>query len=271
MRAHGRISIGLLALLAGALLPSAAAASPFEGVWSFNGGQVAVQAHGNGTFTGTVVAPTKFSECFHPVGEAMWTEIRAQTDGSYFGLHRWYFANSGCVPNPTLGLTAWRVLEAADGSKFLRVCFSAPGSSSQPTISPDGKSQGATFGCSDSARISGLPAVKQAEVGRYLVLPDNAGCIGRKRMRIWIKDPASDPFKKISVRLRSGDVTRRAKLRHRPSGAVAILNLQGLPRATFTVTVRTTTLLGSTLSSKRKYRACSAPATMRARTGARAR
>ncbi len=268
MKAHGRITIVLLTLVALAVLPSAAAAaSPIEGIWSFNGGQVAVQAQDDGTFTGTVVAPTKFSECFHPAGEVMWTEIRSQPDGSYFGLHKWYFADSDCVPNPTRGLTAWRVLTAADGSKFLRVCFSAPDSPSQPTISPDGKSQGATFGCSDSTRISALPNVKQSEAGKYLLLPDNASCIGRKRMRIRIKDPAGDPFKKFSVKLRSGKVRRRAKLRNRPNGAVAILNLRGLPRATFTVSVRATTLLGSSITSKRRYRLCSAPATVRARSG----
>jgi hypothetical protein len=270
MKAQGRITIVLLTLLALAVLPSgAAAASPIEGIWSFNGGQVAVQAQDDGTFTGTVVAPTKFSECFHPAGEVMWTEIRSQPDGSYFGLHKWYFANSDCVPNPTGGLTAWRVLAAADGSKFLRVCFSAPDSPSQPTIAPDGKSQGATFGCSDSTRISALPDVKQSEAGKYLLLPGNASCIGRKKMRIRIKDPVGDPFKRISVKLRSGKVKRRAKLTNRPHGAVAILNLRGLPRPTFVVTVRATTLLGAGLTSKRKYRLCSAPAKVRARSGTR--
>jgi hypothetical protein len=270
MRAPGRITIALLAFWVLAVLPSAAAAaSPIEGIWSFNGGQVAVQAQDDGTFIGTVVAPTKFSECFHPAGEVMWTEIRSQPDGSYFGLHKWYFADSDCVPNPTRGLTAWRVLKAADGSKFLRVCFSAPDSPSQPKITPDGKSQGATFGCSDSTRISALPNVKQSEAGKYLLLPDSASCIGREKMRIQIKDPVGDPFKQITVKLRSGKVKRRAKLRNRPHGAVAILDLRGLFRPTFVVTVRATTLLGAGLTSKRKYRLCATPAKVRARSGTR--
>jgi hypothetical protein len=259
------LAFGLLALWPG----QAGAATPIEGVWSFNGGKVAIQAQRNGAFRGTVVAPTKFSECYHPVGEEMWTQIRLQSDGSYFGLHQWYFATSDCVPNPALGLSAWRVLRDADGSKLLRVCFSAPGSTSQPTIAADGANQGATFGCSDSARISALPSVKQSEVGKYLILPDNGSCIRQKRMRIRIKNPASDPFEEISVKLRSGKVKRRAKLKHRAHDVLAMLNLRGLPRVTFTVTVRATTLLGSSLSSKRSYRVCSAPATVRARTGLR--
>jgi hypothetical protein len=267
-----RATIAVLALVAGWLLVgpgpgSAAAATPIEGVWSFNGGEVAIQGQEDGTFVGTVVAPTKFSECFHPVGEEMWTQIRLQPDGSYYGLHQWYFATSECVSNPALGLTAWRVLQGPDGSKFLRVCFSAPGSSSQPTIAADGSSQGATFGCSDSARLSSLPAVKQSEVGKYLILPGNHNCIGRPKLKVRIHDPVSDPFKKISVVLRSGKVHRRAKLKHHGHSVVATLGLRGLPRRTFTVTVRTTTLLGSSLSSKRSYRVCSAPATVRARPG----
>jgi hypothetical protein len=259
------LAVGLLALWPG----QAGAATPIEGVWSFNGGQVAIQAQEDGTFLGTVVAPTKFSECYHPVGEEMWTQIRLQPDGSYHGVHQWYFATSECVPNPALGLTAWRVLQAPEGSRFLRVCFSAPGSSSQPTIAADGTNQGATFGCSDSARISALPSIKRSEVSKYLILPSNRNCVRRLKMKVRIHDPASDPFQKISVRLRSGAVHRRARLKRRAHNVVATLSLRGLPSETFTVTVRTTTLLGSSLSTKRSYRVCSAPAAVRARTGFR--
>jgi hypothetical protein len=271
-RPNGTLLGATILLLLGllALWPAAAGAeAPIEGVWSFTGGKVAIQEQAGGTFSGTVVAPTKFSQCYHPVGEEMWTQLRLQPDGSYYGLHQWYFATSECVPNPTLGLTAWRVLQAADGSKILRVCFSAPGSDSQPTIAPDGNYDGATFGCSDSARISSLPSIKQSEAGKYLILPPNQGCIRRPRMKVRIHDPVSDPFKTIVVKLRSGKVHRRGAVKRHGHNAVATLNLRGLPRETFTVTVRTTTLLGSTLSSKRSYRVCSAPATVRARPGSR--
>jgi hypothetical protein len=253
--------LGLLALWPG----RAGAATPIEGIWSFNGGEVAIQDQEDGTFLGTVVAPTKFSQCYHPVGERMWTQMRLQSDGSYFGLHQWYFATAECVPNPSLGLTAWRVLQAADGSRFLRVCFSAPGSTSQPLIAADGADHGATFGCSDSARISALPTIEQSEADRYLVLPSSASCFPRQKMKVRINDPVGDPFAKVSVKLRSGKVRRRAKLKHYAHRVVATLNLRGLPRPTFTVTVHTTTLLGSSLSSKRTYRVCSAPPKVRAR------
>jgi hypothetical protein len=267
-RSSGLLLAATMSLLLGLLAfwPAAAgAATPVEGVWSFNGGQVAIQGQEDGTFLGTVVAPTKFSQCYHPIGERMWTQMRLQPDGSYFGFHQWYFATSDCVPNPALGLTAWRVLQAPDGSRFLRVCFSAPGSPSQPVIAPDGASRDATFGCSDSARISALPTLRQSEAGKYLILPDSAGCFARRKMKVRINDPAGDPFEKISVKLRSGKVRRRAKLKHYAHRVVATLSLRGLPNPTFTVTVHTTTLLGSSLTSKRTYRVCSAPSKVRAR------
>jgi hypothetical protein len=115
----------------------ARAAAPIEGVWSFNGGRIAVKSSPGGTFTGTVVAPTKFSLCTHPVGEEIWTQMVAQPDGSYWGLHQWFYETSECFRNPSLGASAWRVLESPQG-RYLRVCLSEPGSNLQPTIAADG-------------------------------------------------------------------------------------------------------------------------------------
>src|SRR5262245_11468751 len=74
-----------------------------EGVWSFNGVKIAIQASQPGVFIGTVVAPTKFSLCTHPVGEEIWTQMVQQSDGSFWGLHQWYFESSDCFPNPAQG------------------------------------------------------------------------------------------------------------------------------------------------------------------------
>jgi hypothetical protein len=256
-----RTSTTIALLVAGALAlgaQSAAADAPIEGVWSFNGGEVGVKAQPGGALIGTVVEPTKFSQCFHPAGEQVWTQMRQQPDGSYWGLHQWYFETPGCVRNPELGLTAWRVLSAPDGSRFLRVCFSEPGSKSQPTIAPNGAAAGDTYGCSDSARVSGLPVVKSSEVGKYISLPANGGCFGRPKLRIQISDPASDRIAKIFVGLKSGSVQRRAKLKRKGSKVTATLNLRGLPGPTFKVSVRLTTVLGSRISRKRTYRLCAA-------------
>jgi hypothetical protein len=246
------LAIGVLSL---AVVSSAQAAS-IEGVWSFNGGQVAVEAQSDGSFRGVVVAPTKFSQCFHPVGEEVWTQIRPQSDGSYWGLHQWYFETDECVANPERGLTAFRVLTAGDGSKSLEVCFSEPGSKSQPKIPPSGSPSGATYGCSASARISALPSVTQAEASKYILLPGNGLCLTRSKLRIRLRNPSGDPIVKAKVRLRSGKIRRRAKLVHKSNGFLAILNLRGLTKSKFAVTVKATTALGHELKRKRTYRLC---------------
>src|SRR5262249_12907140 len=154
-----RLGFRLLCLLAASAVASAVAAASasadysstpvsIEGIWSFNGGRVGIQRDQNGTFTGTVVTPTRFATCTHEVGEKMWIGIARQPDGSYWGLHQWFFERPDCPPNPNLGLTTWRVLEDK-GYRQLRVCFSDPGSDEQPTIAPDGRTGDYTYGCVD--------------------------------------------------------------------------------------------------------------------------
>jgi hypothetical protein len=245
-----RTTATLVLLVAGALglgAQSAAAAAPIEGVWTFNGGEVSVRAQPGGTLTGTVVAPTKFSQCFHPAGEQMWTQMRLQPDGSYWGLHQWYFATEACDPNPALGLTAWRFLTTGQ-RHFLRVCFSEPGSPSQPQISATGEVTGATFGCVDSTRV---PALR-------LALPRNASCVGRPKLKLPFQGPMGDPFEKVAVSLRSGKIHRVARVRRQGTTATATLNLRGLTASRFTVKAQLATVSGQQLTHKRVYRRCGA-------------
>ena len=265
-----RLGIRALSLLvagitvAGLAADSAGADVPIEGVWSFNGGKVAIKEQSDGTFTGAVVSPTKFAQCTHPVGEEMWTQLTAQADGSYWGLHQWFFETEECVPNPALGPTAWRVLQKG-GTRFLRVCFSAPGSASQPTIAPDGSTANVTFECVDSARISALPDASDDSAVKYLSLPGHDSCFGRKRLRIRIRDPKNDPLAKVVVILKSGSVRRHAKIRRGDGHTVATLNLSGLSKPSFAVTIRLTTVLGHHLSAKRNYSLCGKKARSRVR------
>jgi hypothetical protein len=234
---------------------SAQADAPIEGVWTFNGGKVAITEVPGGTFVGTVVAATKLTECTHPVGEEMWTKITPQADGSYWGLHQWFFETPECVPNPTLGLTAWRVLQKGE-ARQLRVCFSKPGSDKQPTIAPSGEAENATYGCINSSLITPVPDLKPADFARYVSWPSNKSCISGKRMRIRISDPNNDPLAKVAVTLRSGKLLRKAKVRKAKDHRVAVLNLRNLPKPRFTVSVRLTTVLGQHLSRKRHYVLC---------------
>ncbi|HEX8959450.1 MAG TPA: hypothetical protein VF770_06470 [Solirubrobacterales bacterium] len=262
-RSTRRLSLLASVVVTGTLVLGAASAraeAPIEGVWSFNGGKVAIQAQPAGNFTGTVVAAMKLSECEHPVGELMWTDIAPQADGSFWGFHEWYEkvkSTGECRPDPTRGLTAWRVMPVTGGARFLRVCFSQPGSKSQPTIAPDGTTAGATYGCVDSALIAPLPEkVVPASFDQYVKLPSSRRCFDRSKMRIRVDDPRNDPFVKVVVKLRSGKIVRTAKLEHRRGAVIAILDLRGLPAGRFTVSVRLTTALGEHLSGRRAYRRC---------------
>jgi hypothetical protein len=81
----------------------AAASNSIEGVWSFNGGAVGIQALSDGTFQGTVVTPTRFAECVHPAGEVMWTDMQPQTDGSFWGVSEEEGSGKGGIGNGGTG------------------------------------------------------------------------------------------------------------------------------------------------------------------------
>lgn len=227
-----------------------AATNEIEGVWSFNGGSVGIQALSNGTFQGTVVAPTQFDECAHPVGQVMWTNMRPQADGSFWGYHQWYHG-ANCEEDPVLGRTAWRVLETSSGARVLKVCFNNPGGESQPTIAANGKEANVTYGCVNSALIAGLPT-SHASASKYVILPSDRLCLSRRSFQIHLHDPKNDPLKKVIITLRghSTVIVRRGHT------LASTINLRGLPRGTFTVKIRVTTILGHHLSSSRTYHTC---------------
>jgi hypothetical protein len=223
-----------------------------EGVWSFNGGRVAIQRQSDGSWTGTVVAETRFAECSHPVGEVMWTRMRATTSGTWFGLHQWFFVGSACVPNPQLGLTAWRLLEAKGGAHFLRACFSEPGDP-QPEISSTGVATNASFGCVNSALLAPTPATSGAAgFERAVTLPSARRCVSRRRFRIHLRDPKNDPLREVVVTLRG----RRLRVLRHGDRFASTVDLRGLPPGTFTVRIKLTTVLGHTLHGSRRFHTC---------------
>lgn len=255
------------ALLSCAGASVASASSPIEGVWSFNGGAVDMVGQPNGTLDGIVTVQTKFAQCFHPVEEEMWVEVRPLPDGSYQGFHRWYFEpasqNSSCTVNPTLGPTAWRVLENGKGEHFLRVCFSEPGSSSQPAIAANGTSTNVTYGCVDSAAIAPLPTVtaKEGAAGagqgqisfrESVLLPGANKCVRARTLRIRLHNPKYDPFKEVVVWVNG---KKRLDIRGTRKLAKTIV-LKHLPRGTYKLKVLAITVLDQRLSGKATYQAC---------------
>jgi hypothetical protein len=242
----------LLATAAAALLgvgvASASAASSIEGVWEFGGGQIDIKPAANDTFVGIVTEATKFAECVHPVGQPIWTNMTLQPGGFYSGDHRWYIERT-CALNPTLGPTAWRVLEEPDGYKYLDVCFSEPGTT-QPTIAANGSSAGVTYKCFDSAHVASLPT--GAAEAFKASLPASKRCLSARLFKIHLAEPKYDPFKTVRVTLRG---RRLATVRH-GGYVVATIDLKGLPPGAFTVKIAATTVLGVHLSGSRTYHTC---------------
>ncbi len=247
-RSRPRSTLAWLTIAATVLLSagasSAAATSSIEGVWSFGGGQIAVQPGADGTFAGTVVAATTFAECAHPVGQKIWTSITPQADGSYWGFHQWYFEGT-CAENPTHGPTAWRVREEPDGAKYLRVCFSSPGTA-QPTIPLAAPEANVTYGCVDSALTAPLPTGGAASFVNF------QQCVSARRFTIHLAEPSYDPFKSVQVTLKG----RTFKTTHKGDYVVAAISLEGLPPGGFTVRISATTVLGLHLSGSRTYHTC---------------
>ena len=245
----------LLAIAAGMLAaPSTASAqADIEAIWSFSGGQVAVQAQPDGSFIGTVIRPTTLANCPHRNGEQMWIEVRPQPDGQYFGKHQW-LNNSDCSPTPSRGNTAYRVLARPDGAKYLRVCFAAPERPElQPTIAPDSTSANTTTECSDSDLVSPLPQSKPA-ITTIATLPKQGRkkCLSKRSFRIRLKEPPGDALESARVFVnnkRVGPVRTGDRL-------TAPVDLRNLPRGRYTVKITAQTVLGRTISGTRKYRTC---------------
>jgi hypothetical protein len=252
-RAKLLVTAAVAALLL--VVPAAHAAADIEAVWSFNGGQVAVQAQPDGSFKGTVIRPTTLASCTHPAGEEMWLDIRAQPDGQYFGRHQW-FQVSDCSYIER-GNTAFRVLTNASGAKFLRVCFADPAQPAlQPTIAPDGTSANTTNGCDDSDLVSALPAGKPP-IESIASLPKSTGkkqCRSRRSFKIRLKEPPGDALKSATITIAAKGKQLRAI--RRDNRFTAPINLKGLPKGRYTVRIVATTVLGRTITGTRKYRTC---------------
>jgi hypothetical protein len=245
------LAVSILMLTVG--VATAAATSAIEGIWSFNGGEIAVEPEGNGKFVGIVVQPTKFAVCTHPVGQHIWKEMTLQGDGSYLGFHQWYKSNEGegCVENPILGPAAWRVAEEADGARYIRVCLSRPGTT-QPTIPLGSQGVDATYGCVHSALTAPLGSTAVGSFEEVVSLPSSKRCVSARKFEIHIADPKYDPFKNVVVTLRG----HRLKVVHRGNVYVTTVNLKGLPRGAFTVKVKATTFRGNHVSGSRTYHTC---------------
>jgi hypothetical protein len=249
MPTPARLAFAALPVALLAALPSAASAqADISAVWSFNGGQVVVQA-GAGGLQGTIIRATRFADCEHPVGEVMWTGLVAQADGSYWGGHQW-FRPSTCEAIPTRGNTAFRVLTGADGARRLRVCFAAPERPElQPTIAADGSSINTTAGCQDSDFVA--PVGEKPKFREVVKLPAARRCVSRRNFRIRLREPKGDALRSAVVFVNG----KRVKA-VRGERLTARVDLRGLPKGRYKVKIVAKTVLGRTMRGTRRYRTC---------------
>ncbi len=259
-----RAALFVAAALAGvALAPAAApAAADIEGTWSFSGGEVVVAAQADGSFLGTVIRPTRFSNCVHPNGEQMWTGLRLQPDGQYWGKHQWF--NTATCAYIERGNTAFRTLTKPDGQKFLRVCFAGPEfPETQPSIDAAGASTGTTTGCQDSDLLAPPAAPTTPNVNTIATLPSQGKkkCLSKRSFRIRLKEPKGDALDSAKVFV-NGKLVRTIK-RDRITAPV---NLKGLPKGRYTVKITAKTVLGKTISGTRKYRTCTKKKTSKSKS-----
>jgi hypothetical protein len=228
----------------------ASAAADVEGIWSFNGGQIAVKSEADGTLTGWVIRPTVFDACPHVVGEEVWADVTPQPDGAYFGKHQWF--NASTCSYIARGNTAYRVLIGMNqAARFLRVCFSPPENpESQPTIAPDGTNADTLRGCADSDLISNLPATKP-KLGSVATLPPARRSCRTSTLRLRLKQPQGDALRSVRITMNG----RRAKTLN-ATNAIGTQTLTHVPRKRVRVRIQAQTVLGQKISGQRVYRAC---------------
>jgi hypothetical protein len=252
--------IVLLAVLAfSGSAGAATATSEIEGTWSFSGGAVTIgPAASGGTLQGTVVEPTTFAACSHPAGEVMWTNMTLQADGSFAGLHQWYRGYGATCEKAATGLTAWRVLTNSSGAHVLKVCFSNPGDTSQPTIAADGKEANVTYGCYESNPLAPPSATTTTTTtgsggvsfSKTVVLP--TGCVAQSSLKIALKDPKYDSLTEVVVKLNGKQVADVKGIKRLKKG----ITLTKLPSGTDKIGVTATTVLKQQLTGSQTYKSC---------------
>src|ERR671936_678177 len=188
----------------------ARAADQIEGSWLFENGEVLVEATGPGTFKGTVVKPTRFTACTHPMGQVMW-QI-AGSGANYSGTHIWY--TSECAENP--------------GGR-------------PPTFDPPGNPAGTPTGgtrCHDLTRT--LPPQPAPTFTTVVSMPKQTRkCRSRRNFRISLREPKADPLVNATVRVNGKRVRVLSGKR-----LTAPVDLRNLPRGRYTVQIVATTASG---------------------------
>jgi hypothetical protein len=227
-----------------ALAAPAQAADQIEGSWLFESGQVLVEATGPGAFKGTVVQPTRFTACTHPIGQVMWQISGA--GASYTGTHIWY--TSDCGENPG-GQSTWQITSTDPANYTMRFCTVTPGGG-PPTFDPATGSPTGDTRCHDLKRI--LPPQAKPTFKSVVSLPKaTRKCRSKRNFRIRLREPKADPLVSAIVNV-NGKRVRVVKGKR----LTAPVDLRNLPKGRYTVKIVATTATGRVLQGTRRYRTC---------------
>ncbi len=223
--------------------PAAQAASPIEGSWFFNNGEVLVEATGPGTFKGTVVRETQFSECPHQVGEFMW-DLRATANPAVFeGGHNWLESSSCTILSPR-GRAKWTIVSVDPQNFVLRFCTVPP----EDTTSPP---EDDPSGCDDLRRLR--PPQPPPSFASSVTLPKQGKrrCRSRRNFRIHLRSTEADPL--IGALVTVNGKLVKTVTREQISAPV---DLRGLPKGRYRVTIVMKTASGKIIQGVRRYRTC---------------
>lgn len=247
--------LAVVVALGSAGIPAGAdAASDIEGVWEFNGGQVAVQPQDAARLQGIVLVTTKLRDCNHEVGEQMWADMAPQGDGQYFGKHWWFEPPPSCGHSGR-GNTAFRVLTDPSGRRTLRVCFQPPEKPTlQPSIDADGVASNFQV-CHDSGFVSPV-ATSAPSFASTVVLPKQGRrkCLSKRAFKIHLREPKGDRLASAIVYLNG----KRRLVLTTERRLTSSINLRGLPKGRYVVKIVARTVLGRTITGTRTYRTCAA-------------
>jgi hypothetical protein len=241
----------------GTFTSSAVAADLIEGTWNFQGGQVEVHRTTGSSFVGTVVQPTNFSGCPHPVGQQMW-QINGSAD-SYSGLHTWF--HDECKENPG-GETTWTVYDTDPTNFIVHFCTNHPKNHKVETDANGNGINGTR--CFDLLRAKPpAPAVGQtgasaasATTPSTIVLPSPKKCLSRRAFHIRLHSSRRDPLRKATVflgkkRLKVIKVGKGKRTRF-----TSRVDLRGQTKQVVVLRVVGKTKKGKTVVTTRKYHTC---------------
>jgi hypothetical protein len=95
------------------------------------------------------------------------------------------------------------------------------------------------------------PRVRTPSFASLVTLPSTRRCVSRRRFRIRLRQPGGVRIASAEVRL-----NRRRVATRRGRRVTAPIDLRGLPRGRFTVTIRIVTTTGRRVTGTRRYRTC---------------